>query len=140
MRYEGQNYEIDVPFDPDFDVNDLKTRFDERHKQLYGFSSPEVFHEIINLRSTIIGKIRGIDLTRKGNRREQDPFKARRKVFFSEHGGFIESDIYERDYLQPDFEIEGPAIIEELDSTILIPSHYQAKIDNLNNVILFPRR
>jgi len=140
MRYEGQNYEINIPTGAEMDIKEVRKRFDQEHARLYGFSSPEVFHEIINLRSIVVGKIEGVDLLGLARRlqEKQGPkaFKGTRPVFFRETNRFVECSIYERDTLSVNELIRGPAIVEEFDSTILVPPSYVAKVDEARNVIL----
>jgi N-methylhydantoinase A len=57
-----------------------------------------------------------------------------RSVYFAEHGGHIDVPVYRRDTLLPGHRIEGPAIIEEPMTSIVVPPHRGAEIDGWRNV------
>ena len=59
-----------------------------------------------------------------------------RDVFWREEGQWTETSLYAREKLLPGASIEGPAIIEQLDSTILIPPEMTASIDEYLNIII----
>lgn len=65
----------------------------------------------------------------------KDAIKERREVYFEEEG-FVEIDIYSRDKLGAGAEITGPAIIEQMDSTIIIPPDFLTNVDDYGNIIL----
>ena len=59
-----------------------------------------------------------------------------RKVYFSRIGGMVDCNIYERKYLLSNNVIEGPAIVEEIDSTTVIVPGYGGKVDEFGNLII----
>ena len=61
-----------------------------------------------------------------------------RQVYFEESGGFVPCDIYHRARLAPDSNIEGPAILENVDSTVVIDPGWLARIDYYGNCIMQP--
>jgi N-methylhydantoinase A len=69
-----------------------------------------------------------------------DPAQARtrqRDVWFAE-SGFISTSVYWRDGLEPGAELTGPAVIEAMDSTTVVPPGWQAAIDELGYIRLTP--
>jgi N-methylhydantoinase A len=57
-------------------------------------------------------------------------------VYFAESDGYVECPIYDRYRLGPGGVLEGPAIVEEIDSTTVIHPGYQAQVDKFGNLIL----
>jgi len=59
-----------------------------------------------------------------------------RDVFFEEENGFVSTKVYDRDRLHPGARLEGPAIVEQMDSTVLIRPGMSADVDRYFNLIL----
>ena len=59
-----------------------------------------------------------------------------RDVFFEEEKGFVSTKVYDRDRLLPGARLEGPAIVEQMDSTVLIRPGMSADVDRFFNLIL----
>jgi N-methylhydantoinase A len=59
-----------------------------------------------------------------------------RPVYFAECGGFVECPIYDRYQLGVEHTLDGPAIVIELDSTLVIHPGYQAVVDKFGNLII----
>ena len=62
--------------------------------------------------------------------------KIKRPVYFKEAGGFTETPIYERDRLPSGAVIEGPCVIEQPDTTTVIPPGTTASVDDYSNLIV----
>ena len=62
--------------------------------------------------------------------------KGRRPVYFAERGGFVSCPVYDRYLLATGAVVEGPAIVEELDSTTVIHPGYRALVDRFGNLLL----
>jgi N-methylhydantoinase A/oxoprolinase/acetone carboxylase beta subunit len=60
-------------------------------------------------------------------------------VYFAAAGGFAQAEIYNRYLLQPGSVVDGPAVIEERDSTTLVPPGSTATVDRFRNLILRSR-
>jgi N-methylhydantoinase A len=63
-----------------------------------------------------------------------------RQVFFDEAGGFVKTNIYHFDRLAPGSSISGPAILEGMDSTVLINPSWTGQIDQYGNCIMEPSK
>jgi N-methylhydantoinase A len=50
--------------------------------------------------------------------------------------GAVRTAVYRRDDLRPGARIEGPAIIEQLDSTVVVPPEDKAEVDGWSNIII----
>ena len=67
-----------------------------------------------------------------------EALSGRRPVYFEDAGGFVSCDIYHRGGLAPGSTIDGPAVLDNPDSTVLIHPGWQSRIDNFGNSIFQP--
>jgi N-methylhydantoinase A len=140
MRYYGQEHTIKVQIPVTYsETKDLlkiiESRFHEQHEKEYTFrlDSPV---EIVNFHVTGIVVLTKPQL-RKINPKERDIFKAKkpsREVFIDRQ--WIQIEVYEKDFLPPHYEIQGPVIIEEPTSTIVVGKDQIAKVDEYGNIII----
>jgi N-methylhydantoinase A len=130
VRYRRQAYELTVPLaEGPADhalLAQLAATFHDRHEQTYGHANRAEAVQLVNLRLTALGRRPDLAL-----RQAQDPAAARvrqREAWFPGLGsGPI--PVHARDGLLPGAELAGPAVIESLDSTALIPPGWRARID-----------
>jgi N-methylhydantoinase A len=126
MSYVGQSFQLKVPVPQPIDagVAQLMTeRFHARHAEAYGFANEREPTQFVNLRLIGIGRVE------RPTVRELAPAtgsvaraqKGRRPVYFSEAGGMVACDVYERDRLLAGDAFTGPAIVEQMDSTTVVP-------------------
>ncbi len=132
MRYFGQSYEIMVPFD----VNYIE-KFHSLHKQNYGYSDESKRIEIVNIRL----RAKGIPTKPKFNIMEYDKAIIDKNAILGTKDVVFNSTLYntniiERDKLKYGNVIEGPAIIVEYSSTIVIPPQSIGNIDKFGNIII----
>ena len=126
MRYVGQSYELSIPFG-DGKVEDgleaMLKDFHDEHERAYGFAAPGEPVEFVTLRLTAVGRIAKPKLPElpAGRRDVEAARRAVRQVYFAEAGGFVDCPSYDRYRLPAGGVIEGPAIVEEMDSTTVIP-------------------
>jgi N-methylhydantoinase A len=92
--------------------------------------------ECVNLRLTALGVIPKPQLRRlvPGGSDAQAARKSARPVFFAEAGGYVSCPVYDRYHLGDGCVLEGPAIVEELDSTTTIHPGYRATVDPFGNL------
>lgn len=140
MRYLGQWRSLTVQCPRPFTAETLKDacgRFHAEHEREYMYSRREQEIEIYGLRVAGIGVTKKPKLKkypRKGD--VKAAYKGTRNVFFKETKGFTETEIYDRFKLVPGFEIEGPAIVEQMDSTLVIPPEMNANVDDYLNILM----
>ncbi|MEE8361133.1 MAG: hydantoinase/oxoprolinase family protein, partial [Gemmatimonadales bacterium] len=141
MRYVGQSYELSIPLG-DGKVEDalerMLQRFHEEHDRAYGFAASDEPVEIVTLRHTAVGIIAKPKLHELPER-NGDVNAARRtvrQVFFAEAGGFVDCPSYDRYQLAAGGVIEGPAIVEEMDSTTVIQPGFLAEVDRYGNLLI----
>ena len=144
MRYVGQSYELPIPLG-DGKVEDALERmlqhFHEEHERAYGFAAPDEPVEFVTLRLTAVGSIAKPKLHELPER-SGDVNAARRavrQVYFAEAGGFVDCSNYDRYQLAAGGAIEGPAIVEEMDSTTVIHPGFLAEVDRYGNLLITPK-
>ena len=143
MRYVGQSYELSIPLG-EARVEDVLERmladFHAEHERAYGFAAPEEPVELVTLRLTAVGRIAKPRL-RELQARSGDANAARRavrRVWFAESGGFVDCPMYDRYRLPAGGVIEGPAIVEEMDSTTVIHPGFRGEVDRYGNLLIGP--
>jgi N-methylhydantoinase A len=139
LRYGIQKYELTVPvISGDLDAsqkNIWRRAFDERHEQQYGTRAADQKVEIVNYRLTArlpLPKPNPIRYAPAGN----DPEKALKQFRRAYFDGWIDCAVYDRERLGNGNRIAGPAIIEQVDSTIVIHPRQSAIVDDYGNVII----
>ncbi|MEE9149766.1 MAG: hydantoinase/oxoprolinase family protein, partial [Candidatus Tectomicrobia bacterium] len=143
LRYAHQGSEVTVVFGASQvtreAIEGVIREFHSRHEQLYGFALDQPV-EIVTLRLTASGDVGSVDMPRRpsGLVGPEDAIASTRQVFFDEAGGFVDSNIYDRDRLAPGSSIDGPAILEGMDSTVLINPGWAGAIDEYGNCIMRP--
>ena len=142
LRYLGQHHEVPTVV-PDGDLTaeilpEIAGRFHAAHERLFLYSEPESSLESINVRVTAIGTIPKTPLAPwpAGGSDAGAAIKETRQAYFAEAGGWVDTPIYDGSKLRAGNRIAGPAIIEEVTTTIVICPHDQAEIDQLGNVVI----
>ena len=142
VRYRGQAYELTVPaaggrLDAGW-VADVKQSFHEGHQKTYGHSAPGAPVEIVSLRVTASGLVPKPRIKRlaAASGRVDDALSGRRPVWLSSEAPIADCPIYDRYKLGAGHELRGPAIVEEMDSTIVIDPGWTASVDGFANLIL----
>jgi len=140
MRYYGQGYEVDVPVPwgqlSKGHVEEIKQSFHQIHAQLYGYNQLEAEMEVVYLRLAAIGRVPKPNFQKQALAGEDasGAFKGHRRVYMD--GQFVKTALYDRSRLQPNNRIEGPAIVEQFDSTTLIKAAQTAVVDEYLNLIV----
>ncbi len=132
MRYVGQSYEIVVPFSENF-VED----FHRLHEKNYGYSDETKRVEIVNIRLRAIGspeKPVFEKIERASSESIDNAIIGEKNVIFS--GNYKITKIVDRDKLLAGNVFEGPAIVVEYSSTIVIPPNCKATVDDFGNLIV----
>ena len=126
VRYVGQSFTLPIRWDPaDADWTPLRTAFDTRHEETFGYADPANDIEIVNVRLVSVGDVDKpvVDFTPAGG---GDPVIERRPVWFGE---WIETPVIDRERLAAGWRIEGPAIVEEAGGTTVAPPGWTMKVD-----------
>jgi len=134
MQYLGQSFTLTVPYGGRPDA--IKEEFERRHKEIYGYSSSDDKIEIVNVKIKAIVKIP--KASQKNEHLNEDTSKEvstkARKAWIS--GSEVNAPIFNRDKLIVGSSLPGPCIVEEYDSTTIVNSGWQWKIDESRNIRL----
>jgi N-methylhydantoinase A len=132
MRYEGQSYEIIVPFDLNY-ING----FHALHQKTYGYRNEDKIVEIVNIRLRARGIPEKPRFQKAKKMKEEPPEKAflgEREVVFDQR--LSKTKILSRDNLLSGNRVPGPAILVEYSSTIVIPPFAEAHVDDYGNIVM----
>ena len=133
MRYVGQVHECTVDIDI-FEINEttidrVKDAFHRRHEELYTYSEPNSLVEVVNIEATLYGLIEKPKLPAlSGGVEPERAIKHHRKSIFTADGKGARVAVYDGAKLGPGANIAGPAIIEEVTTTIVIEPGWAATL------------
>jgi len=137
-RYDGQNFEVVVPLDrtdPD-GLDEMVRRFRRRHQQENGYDVDGRPVEIVNCRVKAVGRAADRPPRPPSPRAGLDPVKGRRRVYFGPAHGWLDTVVWRRGQLPAGADLAGPAIVEEMSATLVIPPHHRARVDAAGNLIV----
>ncbi len=131
MRYQGQSYELIVPFS-----EQVMATFHEIHQKTYGYARPEAPVEIVNLRLRAVGETTPPPLTPQplDGPDPTDALLDKRDVVYA--GGRLVTPFYRAESLRPGNRLAGPAVVVRADTTILLGPTDQAEVDTFCNLII----
>jgi N-methylhydantoinase A len=129
LRYRGQSYELNVSFADGFVAS-----FHKLHERRYGHSDSSRSVELVNVRSTMIGRAPKIELQRMQKARTEA--RAIEIVDSWFDGRFQKTALYDRETLAHGHVLEGPAIIGEYSATTLVPPDFICDVDEFGNLVL----
>jgi N-methylhydantoinase A len=126
LRYVGQGHELRVDVPPG-GVAELRAAFEARYRELYGHEGPAVPVEALNWRVVSSGPQPSPQLwTPTPTSTSTSVSPSERDVFFP--GGRRAVPVFDRYALEPGARIEGPAIVEERESTLVVPPDRTAEV------------
>lgn len=138
MRYQGQGFELTVPWHGAADertTRECLQRFHALHRQLYTFAQEDSPVEIVTLGVTAVGTLSRPTLPRlRVNRSVKDAVVATQPVFFQD--GLRQCPVYDRKLLGATAQFTGPAVVIQLDATTLIGPNQSARIDEVGSMII----
>ena len=142
FRYAGQGYEVTV----DLPAGDLSedilqeavAGFHTAHRLQFGYHYDDADVELVNLRASGIQELPSLHMppVATGNGDVENACTGTRDVCFDAAGDFRETPIFERSHLFAGDEIDGPAVIEQSDSTIVVHPGQHARIDTFGNITI----
>jgi len=132
MRYEGQSYEIIVPFNRDYIEG-----FHRLHEKNYGYRNQEKPVEIVNLRLRARGipdKPEFVKSRTLSEKTSDEAYLGQKEVVFDDQP--VPTHIFNRERLSCGNRIEGPAVVVEYSSTIVVPPFAEAVVDAYGNLVM----
>ncbi len=140
MRYVGQNHELRVAVEPgplaDGDVARLVITFHAAHRRLHGYDAPEAVVQIVNVRVALRVPPAPLPPAAPAPRRSAPRPMETREVLFEDVGRRLACPVYWRDDLPPGFELRGPALVEQMDSTLVLPPDVRAGVHASGSLLL----
>lgn len=141
MRYFGQAFELTIPV-PEGDlspghVKEAVERFHQQHLQIYGHCMKDDAVEFVNYRVSAVGTMRKPNL---GEKKKWETGSSRAETFETRtifDGEEIVTPVFDRNSLEEGQSIDGPAIIGEMGSTIVVYPGQKAHVDALKNIVIY---
>ena len=134
MRYVGQVHECTVEIDTfkvdGASIGRIIEAFHKRHEQLYTYAEPHSVVEVVNIESTVYGLVdKPGRMTIAAGKGADKAVKAHRDAVFSADGARVKTPIYDGAKLGAGDKVSGPAVIEEVTTTIVIEPGWSAVLD-----------
>jgi N-methylhydantoinase A len=139
--YVGQSYPLKVEVDLDIEtslIDQATAGFRAMHRAAYGFADPDEPVQFVNLRQLVVGSVNRPRLRelQRSTQSVENAEKSTRDVYFGQPYGWVDARIYDREQLRWGDAIEGPAIIEQMDTTTVLPPATVAKVDQIGNLLI----
>jgi N-methylhydantoinase A len=127
VRYEGQSYEIGLPFS-----DNLTASFHAAHRRLYGYADPGRRIEVVNLRVQAFGR---------GPRPHHGAYQPEPRLRRGEHRvrwarRQLQAGAYLRAHLPVGAVVRGPAVIAEFSATTFVPPGWRAAVHRTGHLVL----
>jgi N-methylhydantoinase A len=142
-HYSYQTWDITVPLrgnriHDERELGQLLDNFHEVHERFYGIKEPGQYIECIcwKVRATGLTPSPEMEDTPLVSGDASGALVGKRKAFFKDSGGMIDTPVYRGGKLLPGMEIAGPAIIEEPITTVVLLTGSKARVTKLNNYLL----
>jgi N-methylhydantoinase A len=146
LRYTGQGYELRTPLDGLFtgaltadSLAAARKRFDERHAQIHGHTAKERPVEVVSyrlrMRVSVPKYVPRAAMTPQPPLSSRAAVKGVRRIHLGARSS-VDATLYERKRLAIGATVAGPAIVEQFDSTTIIPTGWTGRVDGYRNLIL----
>ncbi|MHA2254021.1 MAG: hydantoinase/oxoprolinase family protein, partial [Candidatus Kariarchaeaceae archaeon] len=129
LRFKGQSFDLNIPYQSD--KENVKLAFLELHKNRYGFAAEHEPLELVALRVSLIIPHDDPILPELEEKKSLEPKSFRKILGYNE-----EIPVFEKKLLGRNFEISGPVIIDQDDTTTWIPKDWTAKINKFGFIIV----
>jgi N-methylhydantoinase A len=135
MRYAGQWRSIAVPVDGRVEsLEALAATFEDEHEREHSYRREGSPIEIYRLNLRALGRTQKVELPAHDADGTMPEPATTREVRFGGDDRAVETPVYRRDELPAGASFEGPAVIEQLDSTVLVPPGVAAEVDEYRNI------
>ncbi len=130
-RYGGQSFELSIPHGDS--LTDVASHFHRAHRYRYGYQVPNEPIELVNARLTASGKLRSADVdsarpstSLADARYAQNDRGLKRRVWIDD--AYADVTVYQRDSLALGTVIDGPAIVEQYDTTTYVAPQWRCEV------------
>jgi N-methylhydantoinase A len=135
LQFQGQTHILTVPISgADVSREEIQQSFERAYWNRFEVSLPEIRAVLVNLHTAVVGRRRPVPLKALAAIDGRAPTVLRRRVWFEQ--GWLDTPIYRRQHLAPGSCLDGPAVIEQLDTTIVVEPGNRAHTDDLGNLII----
>jgi N-methylhydantoinase A len=131
LRYQGQAFELAVPAGLEPKVSELRDAFDSRHQERYGYSDEDETLELVTVRVSAIAPAPDVSMTPGDN--EPAPERTSRRAIIA--GAEHDVEVI-RGAPEPGQELQGPAIIELAETTVLVPGGWEGSVHESGTIVL----
>ena len=135
--YAGQGYHLEVPFDPGSadSFGTLTAAFYAAHDRTYGYA-PQAPIRLVNLRS--VHTAAGLETLQEDDwtPAAREPLIRRARILLPDHPAPVDAAVYDRAALKVGDTFEGPAIVEQEDTTTLVTPGWCGRVDPHGNLVL----
>jgi N-methylhydantoinase A len=134
--YVGQGYHLEVAFEPDASdpLATLAAAFYAAHERTFGFARRAPLR-LVALR-TVHSAAAAAEPEEKWLPARGASGPRRARILLCEHQGAIEAAVHDRAGLESGAMFNGPAIVEQADTTTLVLPGWRARVDGLGNLVL----
>ena len=143
VRYEGQGNEVTVWVDEGeawtVDMEDVRTAFEEEYRNIYGLAIPDVGIEVVTWRLAAAAEAAPVEpdsgASPSTGRTVLDEPMSSRPVVFDRGSSAIDTPVFKRDGLVPGQKFDGPAVVEERETTSVIRPGWTVEVAKDGNLI-----
>ena len=142
MRYAGQGFSVEATISESAiasgDTAGLRAAFEAEYLRLYGRIERDVPVECVSWRVVVSGPVPDVDLTATAGTQGAATRAKRgeRPAYFPAAGGFVATPVLDRAALRPGDTVQGPALIEERECTLVLPPNTRAACDAALNLVV----
>lgn len=140
MRYAGQNYELAIEV-PEGELDEaalaaILEQFHAEHDRAYGFSAPGEPAQFVTLRVEAFGLVPAPEFPEIERGSGAPEARETRPVHIAAAGGRVDVPVYQREALLAGQRFDGPAIVEQMDSTTYVLEGQTVEVDRIGNLLI----
>jgi N-methylhydantoinase A len=140
FQYVGQAYELKVLVKPGQPVSEMVEAFEVEHERNYGHRAANGEVKLVSLRviasvETSSEQTAWAVTDPTANKIEESNLLLEREAYFGEEHGQLKTPVFVRAELSTNSR-KGPLIIEEYDSTVIVPPDWSVRLDRQQNIVL----
>ncbi|MEH7123023.1 hydantoinase/oxoprolinase family protein [Bacillus sp. JJ1773] len=141
LRYVGQEHTVKVPmpngqWDQDTTQQIIES-FHYYHKKAYTFNLEEAEVEIVNLHLTTVGKVNRPELKKLESSNDQEAVVEYSRNVYFEEDGWLMTNVFDRSQLRPKMMIQGPAVVEDNMSSVVVYPTQTLEVDLYGNLVIY---
>jgi N-methylhydantoinase A len=131
LRYAGQSFELAISASLEATPDELRDGFEREHEERYGYRDSEQGLELVTIRVTATAEGTDVELAGDGGDLDEELERSTREAVFD--GDQIELEVL-RGIPGPGVQVDGPAVVELPESTLLVPPGWGAEVDDTGTI------